>query len=106
VIKREAGKFFKMTYNSDAAYAEYTNETPIPVITGVPGTISALIRKYSDHIPVKHDTKELQNTATKGTQHILLKVRMLSTRRSSWEITVGLHGPHIVTTEQLQQHTP
>ena len=34
VIKREGGKFFKMTYNRDAAYAEYTNETPIPVILG------------------------------------------------------------------------
>jgi hypothetical protein len=63
-----------MIYNGDVAYAEYTNETPIPVITGAPGTISSLIRKYPDHIPVKHDTEELQNTATMG---ILLKVRML-----------------------------
>ena len=53
------------------------NETPTPVITGAPGTISTLIRKYPDHIPVKHDTKELQNTATMRTEHILLKVRML-----------------------------
>jgi hypothetical protein len=27
VIKREAGKIFKMIYNRDAAYVEYTNET-------------------------------------------------------------------------------
>ena len=74
MIKREAGKIFKMTYNRVVAYAEYTNETPILVITRTPGTISTLIRKYPDHIPVKHDTKEMQNTATKGTAHILLKV--------------------------------
>jgi hypothetical protein len=27
VIKREDGKIFKMNYNRDVAYAEYTNET-------------------------------------------------------------------------------
>jgi hypothetical protein len=47
------------------------------VVTGAPGTISTLIRKYPDHILVKHETKELQNTTTMGTEHILLKVRML-----------------------------
>jgi hypothetical protein len=66
---------FKFNYN--AAYSEYTNETPIPVITGAPGTISSLNKKYPDHITVKHDTKELQSTTTMGTEHILLKVRML-----------------------------
>jgi hypothetical protein len=76
------------------------NETPIRVITGAHGTISTLVRKYPDHLPVKHDTKELQNTAAMRTEHILVKVRMLHTRRSSWE--TKLHGPHNVTTEQLQ----
>jgi len=55
---------------------EYTNETHT-IDMGAPGTISILFRKYPDHIPVKHDTKELQNTATMGNEHILLKVRML-----------------------------
>jgi len=45
-------------------------------VTGALGTISVLFRKYPDHIPVRHDTKELQNATTKGTEHILLKVRM------------------------------
>jgi len=79
------------------------NETPIPVITGAPGTISTLIRKYPDHIPVKHYTKELQNTATMRTEHILLKVRMLYYK--TFIMGNKLHEPHIVTTEQLQQHT-
>jgi hypothetical protein len=74
VIKREAGEIFKIIYNRDAAYAEYKITKPIPVITRVPGTISTLIIKYSDHIPVEHDTMQLQNTATMGTEHILLKV--------------------------------
>jgi hypothetical protein len=66
--------------------------------------MSALIRKYPDHIPVLQDTKELLNTATIGTEHILLKVRMLNYKCSSREIK--LHGPHIVTTEQLQKYKP
>ena len=53
------------------------NETPISLVTGAPGTISTLIGKYPYNIPVNHDTKELENTATMGTEHILLKVRML-----------------------------
>ena len=77
MIKREGGKIFKMTDNRDIAYAEYTKETPISLVTGAPGTISTLIGKYPYNIPVNHDTKELENTATMGTEHILLKVRML-----------------------------
>jgi hypothetical protein len=48
VIKRVNGKIFRKTYNRDAAYAEYKNETPIPV--RAPGTIPTLLRKYLDHI--------------------------------------------------------
>jgi len=96
MIKREDGKIFKMNYNRDAAYVEFTNETPIPVITGAPGTISSLIRKYPDHIPVKHDTKELQNTTTMGTEHILLKVRMLKYKTFIMgnNITLTTHCSH------------
>jgi len=63
-----------MTYNRDVTYAGCTKETPIPVITRAPGTFSTLIRKYPDHIPVKHDTMQLQNTVTMGNAHILLNI--------------------------------
>lgn len=56
---------------------------PIPVITRAPGTISPFTRKYPYNTPVKHDTKELQNTAAMGPEHILLKYECYSTRRSS-----------------------
>jgi len=77
VIKRKGGKFFKMIYNRNAAYAEYTKETPIPVITGAPETISILFRKYPDHMHVKQDTEKLQNTAPMATEQIFKKVRIL-----------------------------
>jgi hypothetical protein len=77
VIKREAGKIFKMPYNIDAPYVEHTKGTPIPVIIGAPGTISIFFRIYPDHIPVNHDTKELQNTTTMGNEQIFKKLRML-----------------------------
>ena len=57
VITKEAVKIFKITYNRDVAYAEYTNETPIPVIKRALGPISILFRKYPDHILVMHDTR-------------------------------------------------
>jgi len=71
------------------------------VTISVPGNISTLIRKYPDHLPVKHDTKELQKTTTKGTEHILLKVRMLHYKTFIIR-KKKLHGPHFITTEQLQ----
>ena len=46
----------------------------IPVITGVPGTISKSFRKYMSDIPGNHDVKELHKTAILGTAHILRKV--------------------------------
>jgi hypothetical protein len=55
---------FKLTYNRNVANAGYTNETPIQVIKRALGPISILFRKYPDHIPVMHDSKELQNTTT------------------------------------------
>ena len=66
-------KIFKMTYYRDAACAEYTNEIHTSDNRGT----STLIIKYPDHIPVKHDSNEVQNTDTMGTEHILLRVRML-----------------------------
>jgi len=46
----------------------------IPVIIGATGTISKSFRKYVSDIPGSHDIKELQKTATLGTEHILRKV--------------------------------
>jgi len=48
----------------------------IPVIIGVPGTVSESFRKYVSNIPGKHEVKELQKTAILGTAHILRKVLM------------------------------
>jgi hypothetical protein len=51
----------------------------IPVIIGVPGTISELFRKYLRNITRKHEIKELQKTVILGTAHILRKVLTLET---------------------------
>jgi len=48
----------------------------IPVIIGATETISKSFRKYLSNIPVNHDVRELQKTATLGTAHILRKVLM------------------------------
>jgi hypothetical protein len=48
----------------------------MPVIIGATGTISKSLRKYVSDIPGNHDFKELQQTATLGTAHILRKVLM------------------------------
>jgi len=50
VITKEAVKIFKMTYNRDVAYAEYTNETPIPVIKR---TLDPF-QYYSENIPTTY----------------------------------------------------
>jgi hypothetical protein len=46
----------------------------IPVIISANGTISKSFRKYVSNIPVNHEVKELEKTATLGTAHILRKV--------------------------------
>ena len=46
----------------------------IPVIIGVTGTISKLLKQYQSNIPGKHEIKVLQKTAILGTAHILQKV--------------------------------
>jgi len=48
----------------------------IPVVIGVPGTISKSLRKYLSNIPGKHEIKGLQKTAILGTAHKLQKVLM------------------------------
>ena len=48
----------------------------IPVITGATGTISKSFRKYVSNIPGNYEVKEIQETATLGTAHILRKVLM------------------------------
>jgi hypothetical protein len=77
VIKKEAEKILK--------YKDLTIEIQrvwnvkakmIPVIIGATGTISKSFRKYVSDIPGNHDVRELQETATLGTAHILRKVLM------------------------------
>ena len=46
----------------------------IPVITGATGTISKSLRQYLSNIPGNHEIKELQKTATLGTENTLWKV--------------------------------
>jgi len=48
----------------------------IPVITGATGTISKSFRRYVSNMTVKHEVKELQETAILGTAHILRETLM------------------------------
>ena len=61
--------------DDDDDYNNNNNNKVVPVITGVPGTISKSCRHYLSNIPVKHKIKELRKTALLGTAHILRKVR-------------------------------
>jgi len=45
-----------------------------PVITEAAGSFSESLRQYLRNTPGKHETKEPQNTAILGNEHILLKV--------------------------------
>ena len=42
----------------------------IPVITGATGTISKSLGHYLSNITVKHEIKEIQQTAIIGTAHV------------------------------------
>ena len=55
----------------------------IPVIIGVTGTISKLLREYLSNIPGKHKIKELQKTSILVTAIILRKVLMYLTKHIS-----------------------
>jgi len=48
----------------------------LPVKMGATRTFSKSFRKYVRNIAGKHNTKELQRTATLGTAHVLRKVLM------------------------------
>jgi hypothetical protein len=48
----------------------------IPVTIGATGIISEPFRKYVSTISGNHEVKDLQNTATLGTAHILRKALM------------------------------
>jgi len=48
----------------------------IPVIIGMTGTISKLLRRYLSNIPGKHEIKALQNTAILSTAHTLWEMLM------------------------------
>jgi len=49
-------------------------ERVIAVTTEANGTISKSFKLYLNNIPGKYDIKELEKTATLGTEHILRKV--------------------------------
>jgi hypothetical protein len=43
----------------------------VPLIVGITGTISRLLRQYPSNISRKHEIKKLQTTAILGTAHIV-----------------------------------
>ena len=77
VLKKEARNILK--------YKDFTIEIQvqrmwsvktvlIPAIIETTGNISKSFRKYLNHVPGKHEIKELQKTAILATAHILRKV--------------------------------
>jgi len=77
VIKKEVEKILKCKDFTVEIQRMWNVKTKvIPVIIGATGTISRSFRKYVNNIPGKHEMKELQQTATLGTAHILRKVLM------------------------------
>jgi hypothetical protein len=71
VIKKEARKVLKCKDLTTEIQCMWSvTATVIPVITETTGTISKSLRKYLSHKPVKHEIKELQNTATFGMAHM------------------------------------
>jgi hypothetical protein len=45
-----------------------------PVTIGATGTVSKAFRKYLRNLMGKHEIKEIQNTATLDTAHMLRKI--------------------------------
>jgi hypothetical protein len=75
VIKKEAEKVLKYKDLTVEIQCMWNVKTRvIPVIIGATGTISESFRKYMGNIPVNHEVRELQKSATLGTAHILQKV--------------------------------
>jgi len=77
VSKKEGDKILKYKEITIEIQRMWNVKTKvIPVIIGATGTISKSFRKYVGNIPGNHEFKELQETATLGTAHILRKVLM------------------------------
>ena len=77
VIKKEAEKILKykdLTIGIERMWNVKTKV--IPVIIEATGTISKSFIKYVSNIPGNYEVKEIQETATLGTAHILRKVLM------------------------------
>jgi len=77
VTEKEAGKILKykdLTIEKQRMWNVKTKV--IPVITGATGTISKSFRRYVSNMTVKHEVKELQETAILGTAHILRETLM------------------------------
>ena len=72
----------------------------IPVITGATGAISKSFRQYLNIIPGKDEIKELQNTATLGTAHILRKILM--SKYNTYLTRTTLQTAKTLNTQQLQ----
>jgi hypothetical protein len=66
----------------------------IQIITGATGTISKSFRQYLSNIPGKQEIKELQNTATLGTAHILTKVKVQNTFKMYNNIAYSKNSKH------------
>jgi hypothetical protein len=65
VIKKEAEKILKYEDLTIEIQRMWNVKTKvIPVIIGATGTNSKLYRKYVSNIPLNHEVKELQKTAT------------------------------------------
>ena len=75
VIKKEAQKILKYKdFILEIQYMWNVKAKVIPVIKGANGTISKSLGQYLSSVPGKHETKELQNIALLGTEHILWRV--------------------------------
>jgi hypothetical protein len=89
VIMKEAEKILKYKDVTTEIQRVWNVKTKvIPVIIGANGTISKSFRKYLSSIPGKHEIKELQKTATLGTENILREILIYK-----YKTLITLHVP-------------
>jgi hypothetical protein len=70
IFKKEAEKILKYKDLKIEIQRKWNVKTKVtPVMIGATGTISKSFRKYLSSVPGKHDIKELQKTAVRGTAH-------------------------------------
>jgi hypothetical protein len=76
-----------------------------PVVIGVTGIISKLLRQYLSNVPGKHEIKELQKTAILCTVHKMREV-LIQQHKTYCTSEITLHLAQTVNREQLQQCVP